>query len=172
MTLTALRQLALEMIANTNPAQPAWDTVKMNISCGGGDIVAGITLYNELRSMPFELHTHNTGAVDSAAILLFMTGRRRFACDFSAFHFHQPAWTFAAREQLSRTVIVDASRWLDTYQDMMARVVSQGSNLKADEVQDMMNRGATLSSKQALDCGLVHEIGEPTFQRDSRWHQI
>lgn len=169
MLLVAVRQLILEVSA-TNA--PAWETVNLNIACGGGDIVAGIALYNELRCMPVQLHTHNTAAVDSAAILLFMIGRKRFACEHSAFHFHQPAWTFPAKDQLSRVVIADANRWLDTYQDMMARIVSDDTKLTSIEVREMMDRGATLSSKQALDCGLVHEIREPNFPRDSRWHQI
>jgi Protease subunit of ATP-dependent Clp proteases len=170
--MTALRQLALETVPNSSPTQPAWDIVKLNIACGGGDIVAGIALYNELRALPFELHTYNTAAVDSAAILPFMTGSRRFACEYSAFHFHQPAWTFPAKEQLNRVVVADASRWLDTYQQMMAEIVSAYTKLTSEDVRDMMDRGATMSSIQAVECGLVHEIAEPTFQRDSRWHQI
>jgi ATP-dependent protease ClpP protease subunit len=171
MALTALRQLSLERL-QTDPTKAAWETVKLNIACGGGDIIAGLALFTEMMAMPFEIHTHNVAAVDSAAILMFMAGSARFASKFSAFHFHQPAWTFAAKENLSRTVVSDAARWLDRYQDMMAKVVSDRSSLSSEDVLRMQNEGATLSSTEALECGVIHEIAEPTFPRDSRWHQI
>lgn len=169
MLLSNMRALAFEQ----TQGKPSWDTVHLSVASGGGAIMAGLALYNSLRGMPFELHTHNTASVDLAAILIFLAGKKRFAAPISSFHFHEVAWTFAGKDDLPLTVISDAHRWLRLHQETMARAVSEASSLSREAVLDMMDKGATLTAEEAKKCGMVHEICEDEFPPlCPRWVQI
>jgi ATP-dependent protease ClpP protease subunit len=106
--------------------------------------------------------------------MIFMAGKRRYACPRSAFLFHQMAWSFSGKDDLPVTVLSDATRWLNTYQEMMADVIAEGSagKLSKDRVLSMMVTGTTITPKEALDLGLVHEIAEPAIPREARWWQV
>src|ERR1700722_9746042 len=64
-----------------------WDTIDLSITCGGGDILSGFACYNELKGLPVTFITRNCGAVDSAGILPFLLGAKRYASQLSAFFF-------------------------------------------------------------------------------------
>ena len=62
----------------------------------------GITLYNFLRGVSFQLNNHNIGNVDSIGDAIFLGGAERYACAHSTFMFHgvgfdQPASRFDCR---------------------------------------------------------------------------
>jgi ATP-dependent protease ClpP protease subunit len=58
-----------------------------------------------------------------------------------------------------------------TYQGMMANIVAANSKLEVPRVVEMMQVGTNLTSEQALDCGLIHGIEEPSIPDDARWWQ-
>jgi ATP-dependent protease ClpP protease subunit len=147
-----------------------WEKLRIMLSSHGGGLVPAFAAYNEIRSMPTELTTLNTGTTDSSAIMIFMAGKTRLACENSAFLFHQTSWTFSSVEQ-SLSVVADAQRWMATYQGMMANIVAANSKLEVPRVVEMMQVGTNLTSEQALDCGLIHGIEEPSIPDDARWWQ-
>jgi ATP-dependent protease ClpP protease subunit len=149
-----------------------YDKLRLMMTCQGGSIGPAFAVYNEIKSMPIEIHTLNTGATDSAAVMIFMAGKRRYACASSAFLLHQPSWTFASKDDVPTVVLSDAVRWIDTYQTMMAQTIASGTNLSQDRVEEMMKVGTTLTAADALECGLVHEIIEPVIPADARWWQV
>lgn len=135
-------------------------------------MVAAFGAYHEISSIAdVELHTHNSGAVDSAAILLFLTGRRRTASPSSAFMFHQTVWTFNVIGQ-TRTQIDDVSRWLRIYDGYMAEAIAAGSRLSVDDAKRMMREGASLTAQEALEVGLVHAVENMRTARNIRSWQI
>ena len=70
-------------------------TVYLAISTPGGDVMQGMTLYNVLRGMPFELITHNVGNVDSIGNAVFLAGSRRYASPHATFMFHGVGFSMA-----------------------------------------------------------------------------
>ena len=74
--------------------------VYLAISTPGGQVQAGITLYNTLSALPFDLTVHNIGNVDSIGNVVFLSGevplcirecdvfvsRRRIRCERSNPH--------------------------------------------------------------------------------------
>lgn len=66
----------------------------------GGNVVAGMAIYNTLLAMPFEIVTHNIGNVDSIANVIFLAGKERFACGPSTFMFHGIGFPGDAKEHL------------------------------------------------------------------------
>lgn len=172
-TSTSLMQAMRIFMGEVDSAgQFAHSSIDISISSGGGDVIAAFSLFNELSGFEVPINTHNSGAVDSAAIMPFIAGQRRTASAASAFMFHQAAWTFPAKDNLTRIVINDASRWLGLYEGMMADTVASRSNLTREQVLRMMREGESLSPQQALDVGLIHAIEERQTPRICRTWQV
>ena len=144
-----------------------WDKYKLSIASGGGDIIGAMAMFNELNVLPQTIETHNSSAVDSSAILPFMAGARRTASKYSAFLFHQMAWNFSALNVTS-TVIADASRWLSTYEEMMAEIIANKTSLKSDAIIQMMRAGTTMRPNEAKNVGLNDDIEEYKIPHDAR----
>jgi ATP-dependent Clp protease protease subunit len=47
------------------------------ISSPGGNVVNGITMYNTIKSMPYEINTHNISNFDSIANVIFLVGKKK-----------------------------------------------------------------------------------------------
>ncbi|PZT97570.1 MAG: hypothetical protein DI624_09845 [Brevundimonas sp.] len=62
--------------------------VVLHICSGGGDVVAGVGLYNFIRSLPWRVDTHAFGPCDSIAATVFMAGAARTCLPISAFVLH------------------------------------------------------------------------------------
>ena len=62
--------------------------VYLAISTPGGQVQAGMTLFNTLPSMPFELIVHNIGSVNSIGNVMFLAGQQRYAVDNATFMLH------------------------------------------------------------------------------------
>lgn len=51
--------------------QQGADALQLNIATMGGECSYGFTLYNFLRALPVEVHTHNLGTVESMGNIIF-----------------------------------------------------------------------------------------------------
>jgi len=145
-----------------------WDTIHLTIASGGGDIIAAFAAFNELRALQIDLICHNVGAVDSSAIMLMMAGSKRLAARASAFFFHQVSWTFPTQGSLTATTINDATKWLGTYETMMAETVESRTSIPMADVLRMMREGLSIRSDEALRLGIVHAIEDHSVPWDAR----
>jgi ATP-dependent Clp protease protease subunit len=149
-----------------------WDTIDLSISCGGGDLVPSFALYNELKGLKVTFVTRNSGAVDSAAIMPFLLGTKRYASASSAFFFHQTAWTFPSQANVPFSLVRDAAEWLGHYQKMMAQLVAVKSKLTAEDVHRMMVEGSTVTAQDAKKNGLIDDVVEFSMPPGARWWQV
>jgi ATP-dependent protease ClpP protease subunit len=170
-TATALIRTCREVVSD---GQHNWDKLRLMMSSGGGNITAAFAAYNEIRNMPIELETLNTGATDSSALMIFMVGKKRYACAKSAFQLRQLSWSFPSKDDVELSVISDAARWLQEYQEMIAEAIAEGTggHLTRDKVIEMIQAGTTLTPQQAKDVGLIHDIIEPAIPAKARWWQV
>src|SRR5258705_13380029 len=76
------------LAACANLANAGVKNVYLMLSTPGGSVSHGITLYNTLRAMPFNLVTHNVGGVNSIGNVIFLAGAERYACPNATFMFH------------------------------------------------------------------------------------
>jgi ATP-dependent protease ClpP protease subunit len=87
--MSVLATYVRSTLSHVRDSKPSnFDRVRIMISSGGGNVIAAFGAYNEIRSMPIEIHTMNTGATDSSALMIFMAGKKRYASAKSAFLFH------------------------------------------------------------------------------------
>jgi ATP-dependent protease ClpP protease subunit len=68
----ALMAICSDIVAKEKPR-----AIYFLFSSVGGQVNAGITLYNFLRSLPVEIVMHNNGSIDSIANVIFLAASKR-----------------------------------------------------------------------------------------------
>ena len=141
------------------------DVLYFLFSSPGGQVDAGITFYNFLRSLPAEIVMHNTGAIDSVATAIFLAGDRRYAAKHSSFLFHgiqaqfhkdSRAPTSLMREQLSR---------LEADESKITGIVAERSAMTEGEMRDLLQQGKAVDLAFAIEKKIIHEIRNPEIPK-------
>lgn len=137
--------------------------VVLLISSPGGNVFAGITLYNFLKGIPAEVVTHNIGSTNSIAAAVFCAGDRRLSVPHGVFLIHGPRANFPQGASLEPDVLAERLNGLRADAENLAGIIAANTKRTEDQVmQDMLDR-ITLNPEQALNYGLVHEIREEIF---------
>ena len=142
-----------------NCATQGVKTVYLSISTPGGDVTQGITLYNLLRGMPFELITHNAGNVDSIGNAVFLAGNKRYACPHSTFMFHGVG--FSMNNQNVRLEQKNLQEMLDNVFSNHARIgtiLKERTQLTDAAIPELFREAQTKDAAFAASCGIVHDV--------------
>jgi ATP-dependent protease ClpP protease subunit len=70
------------------------------------------------------------------------------------------------------TTINDATKWLGTYENLMAEYVAVQSGQKKETILKMMREGTSVSSADAKAMGLIHDVCECSIPQDARSWQV
>ena len=65
------------------------ETAHVLVQSNGGYVSDGLCLYNFLANAPIEFVMYNGGAVASIAVILFLSGTRRYASETARFMIHK-----------------------------------------------------------------------------------
>lgn len=145
----------------TDQATRGNSKITILISSGGGDTTAGLAAYNILRHLNnAEITTFNIGNVDSAAMLLFCAGSKRYSLPGPGTRFliHGNGMN----PQLG--VPVDVNFWdsqvqqLKSLNQMVVQVISEASHDKRAEIEAAVRSQTILSPEQAKEWGIVQDI--------------
>lgn len=148
--------------------QQGAELLQLNIATMGGECSYGFTLYNFLRALPVEVHTHNLGTVESMGNILFLAGERRTACSFSKFLFHPFHWTLHGSVDHSR--MSEYAMSLDYDLRLYAQIVAErtkGATEVLDVPRYLMAYPRILAPREALENGMIHEIDEMPIASDA-----
>ena len=138
------------------------------MSSSGGNVFAGITLYNFLRGVPADLVTHNIGSTNSIAAAVFCAGRRRLSVPHGVFLIHGVMANFPQGAQLEEKQLEERLKGVRIDTENIAGIIAANTRRTEKQVlRDMYNR-TTLSPEQAMKYGLVHEIEERLFPEGAR----
>lgn len=145
--------------ALSNLAQTGVPQVYIALSTPGGNVMNGITLYNFLRGVPFNLIMHNLGNVDSIGNAIFLAGKERYACAHSTFMFHgvgfdQPAGRFEEKN------LREMLNGIGNDQRRIGSIITDRTNIPQDEVEGLFREAQTKTAEFARERGIVHEIRE------------
>jgi ATP-dependent Clp protease protease subunit len=150
-----LMALCLEILAKAIPT-PA--TLYFAFSSPGGNVAAGITLYNFLRALPVDLVMHNTGSVNSIATAIFLAGKKRYACPHSRFLFHGVATGFGQGAHLERMKLREVLSGLEEDEERIKEPVVERSKLSPTEVITLFQQGETKNPAFAVEKGVIDDI--------------
>jgi ATP-dependent protease ClpP protease subunit len=108
--------------------------VRLLLSTFGGNVSAGINLYNVLCGLPFRLVTHNAGDVASIGLAVYLAGEERLTCANSSFLTHgvtntpPPGQPFGAKwfSDTHTAILEDESR--------INAILAERTSLTADQL--------------------------------------
>jgi ATP-dependent Clp protease protease subunit len=145
------------IVTMTNCLTQGFDEVHLLFSSGGGNVSAGINLYNLLRGMPFQLITHNVANVDSIATAVFLAGDQRYTCPDSTFMFHGVRWG-TGNTNPSEGELREYLLNVQADQRRIAAIIAERTRLGVAEVEAFFREAATKDAAYAAEMGLVDEV--------------
>lgn len=133
------------------------NTLYFQFSSNGGSVDSAITLYNFLKSLPCEIVMHNTGSIDSAAIVVFMAGDKRYAASHTSFLFHGVGWGVNAGE-IKMAQLKEMESGIKAAETKTANIVADNTSLTVAEITKYYNQGESKSATFAQSKGIVSEL--------------
>lgn len=134
--------------------QDSGAAVEVRINSPGGDVAAGLAIFNALK--PRKPTVYIDGIAASCASLIAMAGARIIAAENALIMVHDP-WTDAQGNSGSLRRTADL---LDKHRDAMLGAY-QRTGLARDELRRLLTAETWMSADEALEYGFVDEIAEP-----------
>ncbi len=143
-------------------AQESPDELYFLISSKGGDVKAGITLYNFLKSIPPKITMHNIGAIDSIATVIFAAGDKRYAAPNTTFHFHGVQVNVTAPAQFGISQINEIRSSIIQNHNQIAEIVCADTGLEKEEIKELFRQGESKSTDFALEKRIISRVFVPS----------
>jgi ATP-dependent Clp protease, protease subunit len=134
------------------------ETLYLSISSPGGEVAAGIALYNFLRALPVRVVTHNIGSIDSIAVVVFLAGERRYATPTATFLFHGVQLGVSGATQLTVYQMRELLSGLDEDHNKIVHVITGRAQLSEDEVRELFKQGESKNAAFAQDHAIIEAL--------------
>ena len=134
--------------------------VTVHINSVGGDLYAGVAIYNRLKALAAHVTTINDGLAASAGSLIFQAGNTRKVNAGSNIMVHQAMgflFGYYNNKQLR-----DAMKQLEAGNKAAVNIYSEASGRPADDMKAMVDRETWLTGQEAVDAGLADEVLDTT----------
>jgi ATP-dependent Clp protease protease subunit len=153
------------IITQENP-----DTLYFLFSSDGGAISSGVTLYNFLKSLPVKVITHNIGAINSIANVVFLAGQERYASPHTTFLFHGAASHLSGGFSLPQINEIQDSLQKD--QNTIAGIICDNTKIEEEEITKLFAQGETKDVQFALQKGIINKIKAAEVPQQARFISI
>jgi ATP-dependent protease ClpP protease subunit len=129
-------------------------SIELLLSTPGGEVPAGLTMYNFLKSLPIPVNTYNIGNVDSIGNAVFLAGVTRKACKHSTFMFHGVGFfaqnvSFEEKNRLD-SILADQKR--------IGEILQERTKISASEAGELFREARTKDANYALSVEIVSSI--------------
>ncbi|MEA2838730.1 MAG: hypothetical protein QOF41_60 [Methylobacteriaceae bacterium] len=132
-------------------------SLRLLISTPGGEVPAGMTLYNFFKALPIPVITHNIGNVDSIGNAMFLAGKQRLACPHSTFMFHGVGRN-AEKIMLEEKNLKETLAAILADQKRIGDIIVSETNITAENAGKLFAEASTKDADFALANGIVHSI--------------
>jgi ATP-dependent Clp protease protease subunit len=152
-----------DQIANLIVAQLLWlaseddsKPIRMYINSPGGQVYAGMAIYDTMQQVPCPVSTVAVGFTASFGTILLTAGTKgmRYALPNATVHLHQPLG--GARGQAS-DIAIQAQEILRLRTDLN-KILSYHTGQTIERIQKDTDRDLYMTAAQARDYGLVDEV--------------
>ena len=132
------------------------DDIQMYINSPGGVITSGMAIYDTMNYIKSDVSTICMGMAASMAAILLSSGTegKRYALPNSEVMIHQP---LGGAEGQATEIKIAAERILKL-KDKLNKILSKNTNQDIKTIEHDTERDCFLSSKEALDYGIIDEI--------------
>ncbi len=136
------------------------------ISSKGGDVWAGLSLYNFFKSLGVDITTYNYGFCDSSASVIFCVGNKRITAPQSQFLIHDILINLTGvfpRKIIKEQIIKQLDKQFENLISVYKSVI--GNKKEREEIISDIEASKILTAQEAKDYGLVTEIKELTLPK-------
>lgn len=148
-----------------------YDEVYLCINSVGGYVGDGVFLYNHMRGLPIKVTTHNTGALMSIALAVFVGGGERYCSAHSTFMMHpttlgpfQEALTWERLDGARSAALADDAR--------TESILRERATIPDELLANRRVREVHINPDEALKFGLVHGVREFSLPKGQEIIQI
>lgn len=156
-----------QLIGNEKP-----DRIIFLISSRGGEVDAGISLYNFLKALPVQVYMHNVGSIDSIANVVFCAGEKRYAAPHSTFLFHGVQTRVNGPSMLSLPQLEEIRDRVIKNHDTIAGIIGENSKMKESEIKKLFAQGETKDVDFALKRNFINEVKLPQIPKGALFISI
>lgn len=129
-------------------------------SSNGGAINSGINLYNTLKAMNVEITIHNTGSIESVAVIVFFAGNNRYVSEQSRFLIHEPVRKFFANETLTAARLSELTQQLINDEKILSDLMEQNTSASKGTISRWFRKAKVIDSKTAIANSFASDIVE------------
>lgn len=132
--------------------------IRMYINSPGGQIYAGLAIYDTMQIITNPISTVAVGVTASFGTVLLTAGTkgRRYALPHATVHMHQPL----GGAQGQATDIAIQAKQIMTLKSLLNNIMSKHTGQPLDVIERDLDRDYYLDAKQAVEYGLVDQIIE------------
>ena len=130
------------------------DSVRVEINSPGGDVFAGLAIYNGLRNSGKKVNVRVLGLAASAASLVAMAGDTIEMPENSFMMVHNP-WGFAMG---GASDMRDTADMLDTLGTSLASTYAKRTGKSAEEITALLDAETWMSAAEAVDAGFATAV--------------
>jgi ATP-dependent Clp protease protease subunit len=133
--------------------------ISMYINSPGGQIYAGLAIYDTMKMIPNKISTVAVGVTASFGTVLLAAGTKgsRYALPHATIHMHQPLG--GAQGQAS-DIEIQAKEIL-RLKASLNEILAESTNQKLEVIEKDTERDFYLDAKQAVEYGLVDKLLDP-----------
>lgn len=133
--------------------------IQMYINSPGGQIYAGLAIYDTMQMLPNPINTFAVGVTASFGTVLLAAGEKghRYALPHATIHMHQPLG--GAQGQASDIEI--QAREIIRLKSRLNEILAKSTGQSLETIQRDTERDFYLDSHAAVEYGLIDEVLEP-----------
>lgn len=140
--------------------------IQMYINSPGGQIYAGLAIYDTMKMIPNKISTVAVGVTASFGTVLLAAGTKgkRYALPHATIHMHQP---LGGAEGQASDIEIQAREILRLKARLMG-ILSESTGQTLEVIERDTDRNFYLDAQQAVDYGLVDQVLAPPKQEEKK----
>lgn len=132
------------------------DSITVHINSVGGDMYAGIAIYNRLKGLAAKVTTINDGLAASAGSLIFMAGDTRKVNAGSNLMIHGAAGFLYGYYQVQDLTAI--KKQLEAHNKAGINIYAEATGRDKDSIKSMVDKETWLTGADAVEAGFAHEV--------------
>ena len=132
------------------------DSITVHINSVGGDMYAGIAIYNRLKGLAANVTTINDGLAASAGSLIFMAGDTRKVNAGSNLMIHGAAGFLYGYYQVQDLNAI--KKQLEAHNRAGVNIYAEATGKDKDSIKAMVDKETWLTGADAVEAGFAHEV--------------
>lgn len=133
--------------------------ISLYINSRGGEISAGLAIYDTMRLIQAPVSTIAVGVTASMATVLLTAGAkgRRYALPYATIHLHQPLG--GVQGQASDIEI--AAKEILRMRDLINNILRHHTNLDEEQIARLTDRDFYMTAQEAVEYNIVDKVLDP-----------